>query len=390
MKHKKFSLLLLIGIIIPLSSCSPSNKILEEIAPYVFDTGVYTKLDYDNADKYFEHEYFNWNDTEGGCSAISKVISNGHNIVGRNMDLNISNKPAYVVRTDTGKYKTLGLMYTFRDVSKDYKIIKEKGVEDSFYKLIPFMCDDVLNDQGLHIEINMRNGEHWTNGEDKFSCEGTNPHGERKVYMFEIPRYVGENCKSVIEAITYIKSLNVYSKKYYWNYAFLISDSSGMSVVVEFACNQVMVHMDHRSQTNFYLNETCFIMEDMRVGLGRYDVLQNGISSVDSKEDMYKLMKKVSYYQVYDIDHCYFDTRSEQIGSLKYFTSEFVMDPQNKPLIDAITRNVGAYVRSLSDEQRREENAYWQSTFTEVIDCNEKTIFVRFFEDDNNTLTLHF
>lgn len=155
----------------------------------------------------------------------------GHCLVGRNMDLNISNKNAYIIRTNAGKFKTIGLAYTFRSISPDYDIVAEKGISQEFYKILPFMCDDVLNEAGLHIEINMRHGEYWPNGADMFGCSGTNPESEERVYLFEIPRYVGEHCATVEEAMAYVSSLDVYSQNNYWNDCFLVSDSPPMRFI---------------------------------------------------------------------------------------------------------------------------------------------------------------
>ena len=87
----------------------------------------YENVDYDAGDKFWKDNNDNWDD--GGCTAVTKEISNGHRIVGRNMDLNISNKDAYVFRTNVeGFHKTINLAYTFRDYSPDYEDVKKSGV----------------------------------------------------------------------------------------------------------------------------------------------------------------------------------------------------------------------------------------------------------------------
>ena len=68
----------------------------------------YDRVDYDCGDKFWADNNDNWG---GGCTAVTKELSNGHRVVGRNMDLNIAAKPAYVVRTNAseGRFKTVGL-----------------------------------------------------------------------------------------------------------------------------------------------------------------------------------------------------------------------------------------------------------------------------------------
>ncbi|MCQ2802405.1 MAG: hypothetical protein MJ225_01835 [Bacilli bacterium] len=358
-----------------------------EIADHIFEVPKYKTLDEEYADQYYLSTYDKWEIDEpqgGGCSAIKTTLENNDFAVGRNMDLNISNKCAYIVRTDVPhKNSTVGLAYTFRDVSPDYHIVKaNKGLEDKFYKLLPFMCDDVLNDKGLYIEINMRNGEYWPTGEDKFACKGTNPYAEKRVYMFELPRYIAENCDDLAGAKEYIKNLNVYSQEHYWNYSFLICDRFGNSSILEFGLNKYYWNDDKICQTNFYLNKECFDIERIYSGLGRYNTLMEGIESVKTESDLYKLMDKVSYYQVYDPYNCQFDPRSENIGALPYLTYELIFDDKYKDTIFAMMDEFGKSVRSLSRQQQMNLNQFWESTFTEVVNISKKTIFVRFFENE--------
>ncbi|MCQ2451310.1 MAG: linear amide C-N hydrolase, partial [Clostridia bacterium] len=195
-----------------LSKTAESFTKITEIAKdsRIFEVN-YDKVDYDYGDKFWADNNDNWG---GGCTAVTKQLSNGHRIVGRNMDLNIADKAAYIVRTNETKdrYKTVGLAYTFRDYAPLYDEVKEKGISDNFKKILPFLCDDVMNDKGLHIEVNMRHGECDFAGNDQFSLKGTNPDGDRRVHMFELPRYMAEHCKTVVEAKEYVKTLDIYSK----------------------------------------------------------------------------------------------------------------------------------------------------------------------------------
>lgn len=391
-----------------LASCDNerySKNGLTELEKYVVEVDEYNQLDYKYADEYFADTYDNWN---GGCSAISKMID-GHRIIGRNMDLNISNKNAYIIRTNAGQYKTIGLVYTFRDISPDYDVYQKKGITDKFRKVLPFMCDDVLNDQGLHIEINMRHGEYWPNGKDKFGCEGTNKESSNRVYLFELPRYIGENCKTVVEAKEYVASLNVYSKHEYWNYCFLVSDATGSSSLLEFSSNHVnwidedkiseytwlnKYDMKAIGQTNFYLNKDAYKIQDMKLGEGRFIALQEGINDVHSKLDMYNLMKKVSYSSFYlGYDECknnHFDPRSEVIGEISWATYDYCMDEANEQTLKYALDGIGQEYAQYNRQQLQDKNSYWESTFTEVIDTNSKKIFVRMFEDEEHSYLLDF
>lgn len=388
---KKIITLLLTTFMICLCfGCSKGSNTIEltEVFDYVFDAGTITSLDYDYADAYFNKEYNNWG---GGCSAIAKTLDNGDTIVGRNMDLNISNKAAYIFRTDVKDcYKTINLAYTFRDISPDFEDAKANGLSEEFSKVLPFMADDVLNEKGLYIEVNMRNGEFWPTGETKYSCKGTNPSAERSVYMFELPRYIGEHCATVDEAIDYVHTLNVYSKEGYWNYCFIMADATGHYGLLEFAADAVIWNDYQPCQTNFYINELANYVEELKCGVGRYENLMAGIGNVKNEDDMFNLMDSVTYYQVYDPYNCNFDPRSENVGVLPFATNDVLMLDEYKEDIYAAINEIGKEVRSMSRQEQQNKNEYWESSFTEVINCNKKTLKVRFFEDNNKIITLSF
>lgn len=389
------------------SSCSMNPNIanveLRELGNYVFEVEEYKSLDCDFAREYFAKNYDNWN--TGGCSAVSKMV-NGHRLVGRNMDLDITNKCAYIIRTNAGKYKTIGIAYTFKDISPDYEIVKEHGVSKEFYKILPFMCDDVLNNEGLHVEVNMRYNECGPSGSGKFGCQGTNSDFSSRVYVFGLPRYIAENCATVEEAKRYVASLNVYSKNYYWGYCFLISDSKGNSSLLELSENRVnwldesdiskytwLSNYNAKAigQTNFYLNKDAWAKADNKSGEGRFISLQNGIGAVNSRSDMYKLMKKVQYSSVYlDYDDCksnHFDPRSEGSGE---FSRDILTDPKFEDLIRQFINERNAKIRALSRQEKQDAGKYWESTFTEVVDTNSKAIFVRMFENEDMLYLIDF
>lgn len=403
---KKALFLVLALIMILAAGCSADNSAkLTELEKYVFEVDEYTSLDYDAADDFYAKLNDNWG---GGCSAVSKMVD-GHRLVGRNMDQCISNKCVYIIRTDAGKFKTLGLVYTHRDYSPDYEEVVSNGISDEFYKVLPFMCDDVLNDAGLHIEINMRHGEYWPNGADKFACEGTNPESSDRVYMFELPRYIGENCATVEEAKQYVSTLNVYSQNYYWNYCFIISDSLGHSSLLEFSSNEVC-WLDEESldsydwldvygtkaiaQANFYLNESAWQIQDIKSGEGRYIALQDGIGAVNSRSDMYDLMRKVQYSSYYmDYDECknnHFDPRSETLGELPWATYDLVFDPDFEETARQLINESNDQIRNLTRQEKQDINEYWESIFTEVVDVNSQEIFVRIFENEEMLYLISF
>lgn len=390
---KMHGLSLLLGVLVPmLIGCEKEPAFeVKEIDNYFYEVGTYTSLDYKFVNEYFAKENDNWG---GGCSAISSVI-NGERLVGRNMDLNISNKCAYVVRTKIPeKYETFGLAYTFRDISPDLEKLKKDGLGEDFEKVLPFMCDDVMNSEGLHIEINMRHAEKDTAGKDIFGVEYTNKKAAERVYVFTLGQYIALNCKDLEAAKDYLKnSIDVYSKKDYWNYCFLVTDAKGNSNLLEFGHGKYYwVEPDNKgviAQTNFYINSECNALEDIKTGEGRYNTLMAEIGNVKNKSDLYKLMDKVSfswYYAGFDVcKNNHFDPRSEVIGEENPYglelTYDYVMSEENYEFISGAMDALTIDVRTLTREQKQNDNAYWESSFTEVVNPKTKTIEVRLFEN---------
>lgn len=407
----------------------------------------YDKVDWDGGDEFWAKNNDNW---DGGCSAVTKKINEDgkdHRIVGRNMDLNLSEKAAYVVRTKANELgiKTLGLAYTFRDYAMNYQEVKEKGITDEFKTILPFMCDDVMNDQGLHIEVNMRHAEVDFSGFDQFSLEGTNP-GKHRVHMFELPRYIAEKCKTVEEAKNLVNNeLDIYSKKGYWDYCFMISDSNTEgtvqhSTLLEFSEIGVLGKFYNRlepefkrpgidtvkavnwideedidgidwlrtgetgkeehygmnalAQTNFYINWWAYERQDIKSGEGRFITMQKLIPSVNSKADMYDLMRRISYsyfYNKYDtVDQYHFDPRSESVGEAQGMTYDFIFSEDYKDIIKYLLDAMIAPLGEMTRQERIDDGTFWESTFTEVVDVTERNIEVRFFENEGYRFKISF
>ncbi len=354
------------------------KHVTKSIYDYVLDAGTYKKVDYNIANNFNKKLYDNW----GGCTAIAKNIGD-NTIIGRNMDLTISDKSAYVFKTNIkDKYKTINLAYTYRDYAPDYSDALN-GLEDEFYNILPFISDDVLNEKGLYIEVNMRNGEG-----DKYSCSGTNPNSNEKVYMFSLPIYIGLNCATIDEALEYIKTLNIYSKKGYWNYAFMLADSTGRYGVLEFAQNKILWNEGQNAQANFYIDNEMNKINELKAGVGRYNYVREHINEVNTKEDMFNLMDKVKYSGTY-ANNPNFDVRSEFVGTKENWTYDYIMSEQNQEEINEYINKIKNFNETATREDKKKYEA-WESSFTEVIDIKEKAIKVRFFEDENKIYTLNF
>lgn len=366
---------------------------ITKINDYFYEVGTYNSLDYMFVKNYFENLVIDDKKEEGGgCSCISAMV-NDRRLVGRNMDLNITDKCMYFVKTKIQKkYETLGLAYTYRDEIPDYDYVKKHGISEEVKKLLPFMCTDVINKEGLHIETNMRYNEKDDKGKMVFGVEHTNSKVSEKIYMYNLCQYIALNCKSVSEVEEYIKEkVDIYSKNEFWNFCFIISDAKGDSALLEFGDNKFYFTKPNDAgviaQTNYYINEELGKKEKLKIGVGRYDTLMKNIDSVKNKNDLYKLMKKVQFSSFYlpyeDCMKNHFDPRSEIVGDEKKFTFDYVTKKENEKEIKKLINDESNEYKKLSRQERKKCKNFFESVYTEVVDPKDKVIYVRLFEKDS-------
>ena len=74
----------------------------------------------------------------------------------------------------------------------------------------------------------------------------------------------------------------------------------------------------------------------------------------------------------------------------KGLTIEQATNPNVRNFIYEISEVLGKDIRELTRQEQQDANEYWETIFTEVVNCNNRTLFVRFYEDDSKTLTLTF
>ncbi len=376
-------------IMLLLAACGSSDTgEATDVFNYVVDAGTVTELDY----AYISEKFANGYDLIGACSAIAKQTDDGKMLVGRNMDLYFSNNPAYIVRTSVkGGYETVGVAYPFANSWPTYEQVLAEGLNEDQYKLLPFITSDIMNSEGLFVEINMRNAEFWVSGDSKFVCSGTNENADERVNTQCLGRYIAEHCANVDEAVEYVNSLDLYTggTQHSWNYCFILADASGHYGLLEIADNRV-IWLDYQPcQTNFYIDEELASKEELKSGLGRYDYLMSHINSVQSEEDMYKLMDDVSYFSTYSED-CLFDADSEFVGTYPWWTNEYMQDKANEQEIRDNIASIRKKVSTYDEQTLRNRGTKWLSVFTTVANCSDKTMNIRFFEDESKMTTLSF
>lgn len=407
------------------SSKTESNYVSAvELSRGVFSAN-YRGFDEDFAINYLDQQYDKYL-PGGGCTAMAKQVSDGDLIVARNMDLYITNQPSYVIKTELpGMYKTIGLAYSAYS-GDNIATIKKKGILKTSYNILPALQTDVMNSEGFYIEINMRNATYRTRlvleGEEPslysaFSCSGTNP-GKKRIMASMLPEYLGTRCSTISEALEIAQNdLDIYTptpsedSPMDWNFAFMMADSTGRYGVMEIARNQVnftegKAAEDEQSeeatlgaiQANYYLHEDFASIEEMGAGFGRVDHLSELYPELTTEEEMFDAIKQVSYFQAYDRENCLFDSKSEFVGyhapdnyfeELEVWDDDFVTDPDNEDTVNAYIdwcKERIEYYEELGT--LKDVGLFWNSTFTLTANITDKTLNIRFYEDETNILKI--
>lgn len=371
------------------SSCNSRSRSLNRIFDYVFDVETYTSLDYQFVNKFFNERQDDWG---GKCSAIAKLIDNNEGgqdmIIGRNMDLTLSNKSAYIVRTAVpNKKKTVGLAYSHRDYAPDYNDALKNGLTGDFEKLLPFSMDDILNEDGLYMEINMRELETWPDGTPKYASSGTNP-GKERIYVFSIMRYIEENCSTVSEAIEYLDNFDIYTPQNpvtSWNYGFMIADPSGHYAVIELINNEICVS-DSYYNLNFYLNPKARAIEDYQCGIGREDYIKDHINGVDSESKMQQLMYDLFYFQSLKGTECKYEPSTECVADKPHWTTEYVLNHKDE-VYESCQQDLD-WMEEVGMDKVRDANYIWYSILSSVVNLNKKTFRTTFYEDKSKIIDI--
>lgn len=126
------------------------------------------------------------------------------------------------------------------------------------------------------------------------------------------------------------------------------------------------------------------------MGTGRYAVLAKGLPDVQTEEDMQALIDKVSYFQIYFPDTCQFDFRTELVDDFPEWNYDYVTDPANWGFFMNYMAEDVDMLRSATRQEIQDMNNYWETTYSNIVNCTKKTMRLRFFEDPEKIVTLRF
>ena len=379
------------------------------LTDHLVDVGTITEFDEAVAMNKLEERYLG-----GGCSCVVTQVG-GKNLVGRNMDLSLSENTAFKFVLDINEYKAIGITYSPFMKGITFEEVVAGGVPEGIRAVFPYNATDYLNEAGLYIENNMRNTE------EGYVNHGTNPDSDIKIFSASIPAYVATRCKTVDEVVELVKTLNVYTAEnpVPWNFCFTIADAEGNYGVLEIAKDKVSFLPGQNGQANYYLTPEFAKDAKFSSGKSRFAVLNEGLDKVTSPEQMLKHMEKVCYSQCYNADHlreATFDIRSEfahtfpvnaegnydpENGSDENCTTAWITDDSRidevyEMICQYMQDNYGKYytdgVCNFDAIRADAKNLpdYWVSAYSLAVDCSAKTMTARFWEDTTNNLVFSF
>ncbi|MCR4892328.1 MAG: linear amide C-N hydrolase [Lachnospiraceae bacterium] len=246
-----------------------------------------------------------------GCTSMVKRNSKGEVVIGRNMDLDISQSPAYVFKTTFGKYQNFCVSYSPGFYLSYEEVQKLDDIDPDMKDMMIYSACDCMNEKGLYIEVNLREknemltcyGLHSSHGETHRD-DGT-PWSELRACTTGVCQHVSQNCATVKEAIEFLNN------SYDWytitpppgvsmavsenNLCYLIGDATGEYGVIEFGQDEISYLPYQYGQANYYITPKWNALDAWGAGVGRLAMVSKVIGPVETLEDAMDAMKPIMW-----------------------------------------------------------------------------------------------
>ena len=330
-----------------------------------------------------QNDYF-----KPACTATVKKNAKGEVIVGRNMDVEISQEPAYIGHITEAKYETVTFSYTGVSGRYNYDQLAQLDEDEEYCKMLPFMATDAFNETGLFIEANMRESD----TEFNLYSDSTNP-GKKRACMLSIPALVAANCSTVEETLDFLReSYDWYTlgfahggsqdSIYYWNLACVIGDATGNYGLVEFGRNGIYYVPYANGQANYYISPELAEYAVNGTGYGRFSAALKGLPSCETARDMLDNMKSCMWKKELLEPGSLGYSDQEPNVSLRRTTPAAEMQRQMEEKFTPLQPLLKAFYAG--DEQGlRSNGSVWTTSFNFGVNCAEKYLILRFWEKDS-------
>lgn len=249
-------------------------KYIGQIAPYLHEV-VYDEYE-------FDEKRITVQDYIPSCS----VVRNG-NFVGRNFDFYYDNTPEFVVRMNAkeGRYASIGVARV--SLIKENDLLSNK-VSDEYFKLIPNIMMDGINEKGVFACNNVVSNEKVIN-------QGTNP-GKEELGVWFVVREILDHAGSADEAIEIMRNHNLVGDLHnIENLHFMIADSN-KTYIAEIIGSKLVIEEktgDKQIMTNFLCNQEKMLYYP--AGVERYDILKENYQMGSTFKGMQDLLYKARF-----------------------------------------------------------------------------------------------
>ena len=243
-----------------------------------------------------------------GCTAMAKKNSKGEVIFGRNMDLDISQCPAFIYKTTFGKYENFGVTYLPHAYPIYADIQQMDELPEALVNMIPYLATDCFNEMGLYVETNLRErddkllnvGLHSIHGETT-RADGK-PWSELRAPTVSATQLISQNCATVKEAVEFLEnSYDWYTMAPYGdgytmiNMAFLVGDATGEYGLIEIAQDRISYIPYQFGQANYYITPKWSALQSWGPGYGRLDMVSKVIETPQTLDEMMDAMKPIMW-----------------------------------------------------------------------------------------------
>ena len=313
----------------------------------------------------------------GGCSAVKTTVD-GDVYVGRNYDFYCSDAPAFVVRNNAGKIKTIGIGNMPLNMPA-WTNAEDYTVPENVLLTMPYACCDVMSEAGIYAEANVRMYEKGLN------CISTNPGKERRCTQTFMQTMLTQYA-TIDEILAHLNDYDWYDMTAFgFEHSFMLTDQSGRSVVVEFGANKVM-WQESDVNANFFLNNELYEKELYPLGELRIAHELAYLPYVRTEDDIFTMMEQGAYNQFYtaDVDPMY--AAPEFFVYTGYNKYSYVNDPAGCAAVTAkLCQQYGTYTW----EQRVSEKT-WESSFIIAANVTDKYLHVHYSEHYGIDFTVTF
>ena len=267
-----------------------------DLGDYVILCDPYENFDFDAGLAFVNARYDKVMPAGGGCSALGTKTDAGDVIIGRNLDLTVSQYPCYITRMKEGKYETLNLTYDESSVGIEYQKLLEQGyIEPEYYNALPFKAADSMNSEGLYIQSDMRDYE------SDLVCFGTKPGAPIRACTMSLPFIVTSNCATVEEALKFIREeMDLYTMRTKsfasgWNMAYMMGDATGNYGLLEIANDEIKFLPQQHGQGNYYIYPAFNAISRGQSGYGRLQFGLERMNEIQNDEDMAAMMENIMW-----------------------------------------------------------------------------------------------